>query len=88
MKTRMNNVLDKPYDQDEFFKKWSLGLSKRTRENYGNGFNDWFVFIDITPAEQIKKRMHDLTMEDMRRLFFEKFRAIRSIWVKIWKYLF
>jgi len=36
MKTRMNNALDKTYEQDEFFKKWLVGLSERTKENHGN----------------------------------------------------
>ena len=78
MKTRMSNVLDKPYEQGEFFKKWLVGLSERTKENYGNEFNDLFVFIDITPTEQIKKRIHDLTTEDMSEIVFEKFRACKE----------
>jgi integrase len=76
----MKKVLDKPYEKDEFFKKWLVGLSPRTKENYSNEFHDWFVFVDMTPTEQIKKRMHDLTTENMaERLFFEnKFRAYKE----------
>jgi hypothetical protein len=74
----MNNVLEKPYEQDEFFKKRLVGLSERTKENYGDEFNDWFVFIDITPTEKIKKRMHDLTTEDMSEIVFDKFRACKE----------
>lgn len=76
----MKKVLDKPYEKDEFFKKWLVGLSERTKENYSNEFHDWFVFIGMTPTEQIKKRMHDLTTEDLtERLFFEnKFREYKE----------
>ena len=74
----MNNVLDRPYGQDDFFKKWLVGLSERTKENYGNELNDWFVCIGITPTEQIGKRMHDLTTEDMREIVFEKFRVYKE----------
>jgi hypothetical protein len=34
----MKKVLDKPYDKDEFFKKWLVGLSPRTKKNYSNEF--------------------------------------------------
>lgn len=76
----MKKILDKPYEKDEFFKKWLVGLSERTKENYSNEFHDWFIFIDMTPTEQVKKRMHDLTTEDLsQRLFFEnKFRAYKE----------
>ena len=76
----MKKILDKPYEEDEFFKKWLVGLSPRTKKNYGNEFHDWYVFIGMTPTEQIKKRMHDLTTEDLsQRLFFEnKFRAFKE----------
>jgi 23S rRNA A2030 N6-methylase RlmJ len=67
----MKKVLDKPYERDEFFRKWLVGLSERTKKNYSNEFHEWFVFIDMTPTEQIKKRMHDLTTQDIaQRLFF------------------
>ena len=76
----MKKILEKPYEQDEYFKKWLVGLSPRTKENYSLEFHDWFVFIEMTPTEQIKKRMHDLTTEDLtQRLFFEeKFRAFKE----------
>ena len=78
MKTRMNNALDNTYEHDEFFKKWLVGLSERTKENYGDEFIDWFIFVDITVTEQIKKRIHDLTTEDMSEIVFEKFRAYKE----------
>jgi len=76
----MKKILDKPYEQDEFFKKWLIGLSPRTKENYTTEYHEWHVFIGLTPTEQIKKRMHDLTTEDLtQRLFFEeKFRAFKE----------
>jgi hypothetical protein len=76
----MNKVLDKPYEKDEFFKKWLVGLSPRTKKNYSNEFHEWFTFVDMSPTEQIKKRMHDLTTQDIaERLFFEnKWRAFKE----------
>jgi len=76
----MKKILDRPYEKDEFFKKWLVGLSPRTKKNYSNEFHDWHIFIGMTPTEQIKKRMHDLTTEDLsQRLFFEnKFRAFKE----------
>ena len=76
----MNKVLDKPYEKDEFFRKWLVGLSPRTKKNYSNEFHEWFVFIDMTPTEQIRKRMHDLTTQDIaQRLFFEdKWRSFKE----------
>jgi hypothetical protein len=76
----MKKILDKPYEKDEYFKKWLVGLSPRTKENYSNEFHDWYIFIGMTPTEQIKKRMHDLTTENLsERLFFEnKFRAYKE----------
>jgi hypothetical protein len=61
----MKKRIEKPYEQDRFFKKWLVGLSERTKENYTNEFNEWFVFIGMTPTEQIQKRMHDLTTQDI-----------------------
>ena len=76
----MKKILDKPYEKDEFFKKWLVGLSERTKKNYSNDFHDWHIFIGMTPTEQIKKRMHDLTTENLsERLFFEnKFREYKE----------
>jgi hypothetical protein len=76
----MKKVLNKPCEKDEFFKKWLVGLSPRTKKNYSNEFHEWFTFVDMTPTEQIKKRMHDLTTQDIgQRLFFEnKWRAFKE----------
>jgi integrase len=76
----MKKILDKPYEKDEYFKKWLVGLSPRTKKNYSNEFHEWYAFIDMTPTEQIKKRMQDLTTQDIaQRLFFEnKWRAFKE----------
>jgi len=76
----MNKTLDRSYEQDEYFKKWLVGLSQRTKENYSREIHDWIVFTDMSLTEQIKKRMHDLTTQDItKRQFFEdKFREYKE----------
>jgi site-specific recombinase XerD len=76
----MKKIVDRSYEQDEFFKKWLVGLSERTKENYSKEFHNWYIFINMTPTEQIKRRMHDLTTEDINeRTFFEnKFREYKE----------
>lgn len=48
--------------------------------NYSIEFPNWLAFIDMTPTEQIKKRMHDLNSEEiLQRTFFEqKFREYKE----------
>jgi hypothetical protein len=53
----MSEKVDTPYEKDVFFKKWLVGLSERTKENYTNGIQDWLVFIGMTPTEQIRARL-------------------------------
>ena len=76
----MKNKVERPYEKDEYFKKWLVGLSPRTKKNYAEEFNDWYVFVGLSPTEQIKKRMHDLTTENLgeRQFFEEKFRAYKE----------
>jgi hypothetical protein len=50
----MKKILDKPYEKDEFFKKWLVGLSPRTKENYSNEFHDWYIFIGMTPTARAR----------------------------------
>ena len=78
----MKKILDKPYENDEFFRKWLVGLSPRTKENYSLEFHDWFIFVDMTPTEQVKKRMHDLTTEDLTQRLFSRTssESLRNIW--------
>jgi hypothetical protein len=61
----MKQKVERPYEKDKFFKKWLVGLSERTKKNYTEEFNDWCDFVGLTPTEQIKKRMHDLTTENL-----------------------
>ena len=76
----MKKIINRAFEQDEYFKKWLIGLSPRTKVNYSNDFPNWLTFIDMTPTEQIKKRMHDLNSEDIgQRTFFEgKFREYKE----------
>jgi hypothetical protein len=76
----LKKIINRAFEQDEYFKKWLIGLSPRTKENYSNEFPDWLNFIDMTPTEQIKKRMHDLTTQDptQRTYFEEKFREYKE----------
>jgi len=69
----MKRKVERPYEKDEFFEKWLVGLSPRTKKNYAEEFNDWYVFTGMTSTEQIKKRMHDLTTENLgERQFFDE----------------
>ena len=76
----MKKIINNPEVNDEFFKKWLVGLSERTKENYTKEIHQWILFINMTPTEQIKKRMHNLTTEDIsERTFFEnKFREYKE----------
>jgi hypothetical protein len=68
------------FKEDKFFKRWMNGLSARTKENYTNQIVSWIYFVDMTPTEQIQKRMHDLTTTDIteRQFFEDKFRQYKT----------
>lgn len=76
----MKKIVDRTSEQDKYFKKWLIDLSPRTKENYPNEFPDWLPFIGMTPTEQVKMRMHDLTNQGLtQRTFFEqKFREYKE----------
>lgn len=76
----MKKIINREFEQDPYFQKWLIGLSPRTKVNYSNEFPNWLAFIDMTPTEQIKKRMHDLNSEEiLQRTFFEqKFREYKE----------
>ncbi len=76
----MKKIINREFEQDTYFQKWLIGLSPRTKVNYSNEFPNWLAFIDMTPTEQIKKRMHDLNSEEiLQRTFFEqKFREYKE----------
>lgn len=61
----------RPYESDEYFQKWLMGLADRTKENYVLEYDDWHCFIAMTPTEQIHKRLKDTASLDMtERQFF------------------
>ena len=76
----MKGKIERPYEKDDFFRKWIVGLSPRTKKNYRNRFQPWFDFIGMTPTEQIEKRLKDTASRNMNeRNFFEnKFRAYKE----------
>lgn len=76
----MKKIINREFEQDQYFQTWLIGLSPRTKKNYGIDFPNWLTFIDMTPTEQIKKRMHDLNSEDLsQRTYFEqKFREYKE----------
>jgi integrase len=76
----LKKILDRAYEQDEFFKKWLVGLSERTKGNYSKEIHGWITFVDMTPTQQVKKRMHDLTTQDItqRQFFEDKFREYKE----------
>jgi integrase len=68
---QLSNKL-KNFKQDEFYQRWVNGLSPRTKENYNANFQGWLAFINMTPTEQINKRMQDSTSTNIvERQFFE-----------------
>lgn len=49
--------LDKSYEKDEYVKRWLAGLSERSKINYLREIHEWLSFVDLTPTQQIKKRI-------------------------------
>jgi integrase len=67
-------------DTNKYIENWLSGLSERTKENYLQTFPKWEKWLNMNATEQIKKRLKDLTNEDLtERTFFEqKFRAYKE----------
>ena len=65
---------------DTYIKRWLTGLAKKTKHGYPSLFQDWLTFIGLSPTEQINKRMHDYTSQDItERCFFEdKWKAYKE----------
>lgn len=64
--------LDHSYVNDEYVQKWLVGLAEKTKRNYLFGFKDWLDFIDMSPTQQIKHRIWDITSQDLtQRTHFE-----------------
>jgi hypothetical protein len=72
--------IEKPYEQDEYFKKWLVGLSPRTKENYSDDFYDWWQFIKMSPTEQIEKRLKDTRSDSLEdRMFYRLYHSLYVI---------
>ncbi len=67
-------------ENDTYVKQWVSGLIARTKENYLREIEGWNTFLGLTPTEQIQKRMHDLTSQDLteRQFFEQKFREYKA----------
>lgn len=61
-------------------KTWFNGLKPRTTQNYKERYPQWLEFINMTPSEQIQKRLQNLTSQDLtERTFFEhKWREFKN----------
>lgn len=82
------NEVDREYLKDEYVENWLKGLSDRTKENYSKEFKRWLDFIKLDPTQQIKRRMQNLTSQNLtERLYFEnQFRGFKESLEKQGKY--
>jgi site-specific recombinase XerD len=64
----------------DYIETWLKGLSKRTKINYRKEFEKWLHFINMTPEQQIQKRLEDTacTNQITRQFFENKFRAYKE----------
>ena len=46
--------------EDDYAKQWLNGIKKQSQRVYRNEFNQWMMFIKISPTDQIKSRINDL----------------------------
>jgi integrase len=67
-------------EKNVYVQRWLSGLSARTKSNYMREFPLWCSFVEMSPTEQIEKRLKDLTSQDLtERTFFErKFREFKE----------
>jgi len=54
-------TVDRSYAEDEYVEKWLVGLADSTKNDYVKNFKEWLDFIEMTPTEQINRRIADLT---------------------------
>lgn len=60
------------WENDPYAQRWIEGLAEKSREVYKYGFNNWMLFIEMSPKEQIDKRIRDLQNDNPKiRGFFE-----------------
>lgn len=73
--------INRDYTEDEYFKRWMVGLSDKTKRSYNFAFKDWLDFIGMTPTEQILKRGKDsINPNPIERQFFEdKWREYKEL---------
>jgi hypothetical protein len=76
----MPKSVNREYVNDPYFQSAVKGLSDRTKQNYAQNLKRWQLFINTSPTEQISKRMHDLTSQNLtERMYFEnQFRAFKE----------
>jgi integrase len=65
---------------DKYVDIWLKGLAPRTKNNYLKDWELWMSYIQMSPTEQIEKRLKDTASQNMTdRTFFEqKFRAYKE----------
>lgn len=60
------------WKKDKYVVKWFSEISERTKENALEPFDKWLDFIEMSPSEQIEKRIKDLQSANPQvRTFFE-----------------
>jgi integrase len=66
--------------ENKYIDNWLAGLADRTKENYLRTFPQWCEFVQMSPSEQIEKRLKDTASTDLtQRTFFERqFRAYKE----------
>lgn len=63
---------DFEWESDPYAQKWIEGLAEKSKEVYKYGFNNWMIFIEMSPKAQIDKRIKDLQSTNPKvRNFFE-----------------
>ena len=67
-------------ENDAYVQRWLTGLSDRTKDNYLQRIPLWVSFVQLSPTQQIEKRLKDLTSQNLiERTFFEnKFREFKE----------
>lgn len=60
------------WENDKYVVKWFSEISERTKENVKKPFEEWLKFIEMSPTEQIERRVEDLQSANPQiRSFFE-----------------
>ena len=60
------------WQDDPYVQTWFKGLAERTQTTYSAVFTYWLEFVQMTPTDQIQKRIEDLKSDNPQvRGFFE-----------------